>query len=99
MAPNKDEATASQQILSQPPHTLSPQDACRELSVDPEEGLTSTDAKARLDKYGHNELQGGEGVSMVKIVIRQIANAMMLVCSPPFSYICRFEKDIRHTER
>ncbi|PKY06759.1 sodium transport ATPase 5 [Aspergillus campestris IBT 28561] len=80
MASDKEQAVASpEQILSQPAHTLSPEDACRELSVDPEEGLFSTEAKTRLEKYGHNELQGGEGVSMVKIVIRQIANAMMLV--------------------
>lgn len=83
MASDKEKAVASpEQILSQPAHTLSPEDACRELSVDPEEGLFSNEAKARLEKYGLNELQGGEGVSMVKIVIRQIANAMMLVRAP-----------------
>ena len=67
------------QPLSQPAHSLRYEDVLRELSVDPDEGLTTADAKKRLEQYGPNELEGGEGVSIVKIVIRQIANAMMLV--------------------
>ncbi|KAL4898666.1 hypothetical protein BDV59DRAFT_206944 [Aspergillus ambiguus] len=67
------------QPLSQPAHSLAYEDVLRELSVDGEEGLTSAEAKKRLELYGKNELEGGEGVSLAKIVIRQIANAMMLV--------------------
>ncbi|GES62962.1 sodium transport ATPase 5 [Aspergillus terreus] len=67
------------QPLSQPAHSLPYDAVLRELSVDGEEGLSSAEAKKRLDVYGKNELEGGESVSLAKIVIRQIANAMMLV--------------------
>ncbi|KAL4872128.1 hypothetical protein BDV12DRAFT_193920 [Aspergillus spectabilis] len=67
------------QPLSQPAHSLKYEDILGELKVDAEEGLTTAEAKKRLDLYGPNELEGGEGVSLAKIVIRQIANAMMLV--------------------
>ncbi|KAI9042341.1 cation-translocating P-type ATPase [Aspergillus affinis] len=70
---------ATEQPLSKPAHSLSYEDVLRELSVNSEEGLTNAEVKQRLSKYGPNELEGGEGVSMVKIIIRQIANAMMLV--------------------
>lgn len=70
---------ATEQPLSKPAHALSYEDVLRELAVNSEEGLTNAEVKQRLSKYGSNELEGGEGVSMVKIVIRQIANAMMLV--------------------
>lgn len=74
---------STEQPLSQPAHSLTYEAVCNELKVDGEEGLTSADAKKRLDLYGKNELEGGEGVSMAKIIIRQIANAMMLVCPCP----------------
>ncbi|KKK23314.1 sodium transport ATPase 5, partial [Aspergillus ochraceoroseus] len=56
------------QPLSQPAHTLPYEAILQELRANSEEGLTSAEAKKR-----------GEGVSIIKIVIRQIANAMMLV--------------------
>ncbi|KAL2828152.1 hypothetical protein BDW59DRAFT_159748 [Aspergillus cavernicola] len=67
------------QPLSQPAHTLTYDAILQELKVDFEEGLSTAEAKKRLELYGPNELEGGEGVSLVKIIIRQIANAMMLV--------------------
>ncbi|KAA8643753.1 cation-translocating P-type ATPase [Aspergillus tanneri] len=69
----------TEQPLSQPAHSLHFETVIHELSVSSDEGLTSAEVKKRLDQYGPNELEGGEGVSMIKIVIRQIANAMMLV--------------------
>jgi magnesium-transporting ATPase (P-type) len=82
----RQQAGDTSQPLSQPAHSLPYDAVLRELSVDSEEGLTMAEAKKRLSQYGPNELEGGEGVSLVKIVIRQIANAMMLVsdlrCSP-----------------
>jgi Na+-exporting ATPase len=76
----KKQASDKSQALSQPAHALRYEDVLRELSVNPDEGLTLAEAKRRLEQYGPNELEGGEGVSIVKIVIRQIANAMILVC-------------------
>ena len=65
--------------LSAPPHAL-PSDAfLDELKANVSDGLSSNDAKARLGEYGTNELDDGPGVQPVKILIRQIANAMILV--------------------
>lgn len=72
-------ADTNQQPLSQPAHSLSFEDVITELGTNSDDGLTSADVKQRLEKYGENMLEGDEGVSLAKIVIRQIANAMMLV--------------------
>ncbi|KAJ5972919.1 ATPase P-type K/Mg/Cd/Cu/Zn/Na/Ca/Na/H-transporter [Penicillium vulpinum] len=69
----------TQQPLSQPAHSLTFEDVINELETNSDDGLTSEDVKRRLEKYGQNILEGDEGVSLAKIVIRQIANAMMLV--------------------
>lgn len=79
MGAQKKQSSDNSQALSQPAHALRYEDVLRELAVDPDQGLTVGEAKRRLQHYGPNELEGGEGVSIVKIVIRQIANAMMLV--------------------
>jgi Na+-exporting ATPase len=65
--------------LSQPAHALTFHDVLNQLGTNCEDGLTSSEAKQRLDKYGGNMLEGDEGVSFAKIFIRQIANAMILV--------------------
>ncbi|CAO1636871.1 unnamed protein product [Sympodiomycopsis kandeliae] len=46
------------------------------VGTDPEGGLSSKDVKARQQEYGSNELEGGETVSIPKILVRQVANAM-----------------------
>lgn len=68
--------------LSQPAHTLTWEAAIKELSTELEEGLTPDEASRRLQQYGPNKLDEGEGVSVVKILVRQVANAMMLVRHP-----------------
>ena len=65
--------------LSGLPHTLTIEQICTEINVDSKDGLTAQEAKGRLEKYGKNELDDGPGVSPVKILIRQVANAMTLV--------------------
>jgi len=65
--------------LSGLPHTLTVDQAVREIGANINDGLTSAEAEARLQKYGPNELDDGPGVSPVKILIRQVANAMTLV--------------------
>ncbi|KAB8265759.1 hypothetical protein BDV32DRAFT_158112 [Aspergillus pseudonomiae] len=65
--------------LSQPAHTLPYDVVIRELGSRLDEGLSSDEAKQRLHQYGPNKLEEGEGVSVIKILIRQVANAMMLV--------------------
>ena len=75
----------TQQPLSQPAHSLTFEDVINELQTNSDDGLTSAEVKQRLEKYGENMLQGDKGVSLAKIVIRQIANAMMLVSQKPRS--------------
>lgn len=65
--------------LSQPAHALTFHDVLKQLGTNCEDGLTSSEAKQRLDQYGENMIEGDEGVSFAKIFIRQIANAMILV--------------------
>jgi Na+-exporting ATPase len=76
---SKSSADTSQSYLSQPAHSLPFDNVIQELGTNSDDGLTSGEAKGRIEKYGENVLEGDEGVSFAKIVIRQIANAMMLV--------------------
>lgn len=68
--------------LSAPPHALSYDAVSREIGANTQNGLTIEEAKSRLEEYGRNELDDGPGVQPVKILIRQVANAMMLVQRP-----------------
>ncbi|KAL4916017.1 hypothetical protein BDW62DRAFT_212310 [Aspergillus aurantiobrunneus] len=66
-------------VLSQAAHTLTYEAVVRELGTGLDEGLSPEEASRRLQEHGPNKLDEGEGVSMVKILVRQVANAMMLV--------------------
>lgn len=76
---SKSSSDVSTQYLSKPAHSLTYEEVIQELGTNSDDGLTTSDVKQRLEKYGGNVLEGDEGVSFAKIVIRQIANAMMLV--------------------
>ncbi|KAL4773860.1 hypothetical protein BDW60DRAFT_182981 [Aspergillus nidulans var. acristatus] len=65
--------------LSQPAYCLPFDVVLKELGTKVDEGLTKDEAARRLQQYGPNQLDEGEGVSVVKILVRQVANAMMLV--------------------
>ncbi|KXJ90570.1 sodium transport ATPase [Microdochium bolleyi] len=69
----------SNKPLSRPPHSLSFNEVVKELESDEINGLHAVVAKQRLDDFGPNDLGEAEGVSPVKIIIAQIANAMTLV--------------------
>lgn len=51
----------------------------RALSANQVEGLSSHEAGERLKTYGPNQLNSEDGVSIIGILINQIANAMTLV--------------------
>lgn len=68
--------------LSQPAYCLPFDVVLKELGTNVDEGLTKDEAARRLQQYGPNQLDEGEGVSVVKILVRQVANAMMLVKRP-----------------
>lgn len=65
--------------LSSPAHALSYDQVINEIQTNRKQGLTDDEAKQRLETYGRNELDSGGEVQPVKILIRQIANAMILV--------------------
>lgn len=65
--------------LSQDAYLLSPDQVLSELVTDLDTGLSESAAKERLSDVGLNELQGGGGVSVVRILMGQIFNAMVLV--------------------
>lgn len=62
-----------------PPHALSYDAVSNELGANVKDGLTDAEGKSRLEEFGPNELDDGPGVQPVKILVRQVANAMMLV--------------------
>ena len=43
------------------------------------DGLTHHEVQQRLETFGRNELEGDRGTQPLKILLRQIANAMTLV--------------------
>lgn len=69
----------SNEPISAPAHNLTFKEVCEQLASDANDGLSPAEAKTRLEKYGKNELDNGPGVNPVRILVRQIANAMMLV--------------------
>ncbi|KAK5630852.1 hypothetical protein RRF57_006567 [Xylaria bambusicola] len=69
----------SNKPMSRPAHALSYEQVIHELGSDPINGLSSDAAKQRLEELGQNALGDSEGVSPLKIIVAQIANAMTLV--------------------
>ena len=68
--------------MSVPAHTLSCEVLAAETNANITNGLTAGEARSRLEAHGPNELGDGPGVQPVRILVRQIANAMMLVRTP-----------------
>ncbi|GAW25574.1 putative potassium sodium efflux P-type fungal-type [Rosellinia necatrix] len=65
--------------ISRPAHALTYAQVIQELSSDATNGLSSNAAQRRLEELGQNVLGESEGVSPLRIIIAQIANAMTLV--------------------
>jgi P-type Na+/K+ transporter len=70
--------------LSRPAHALPYSTLVAEIKANAEDGLTTTEAKSRLDEYGRNEFGDSAGVQPGKILLRQVANAMTLVMLTTF---------------
>ncbi|KAI9644603.1 P-type ATPase [Ciborinia camelliae] len=69
----------SNKPLTSPAHALGYEQVAQELEANLEDGLTTAEAERRLKLYGKNELDNGPGVQPMKILIHQVANAMILV--------------------
>lgn len=52
------------------------------LGSDETQGLSDAEAKRRPEEYGPNQLEGGDEISKIQILIHQVANAMTLVSVP-----------------
>jgi magnesium-transporting ATPase (P-type) len=65
--------------LSALPHAMSVEQLLEEAKTDQLNGLTASNAQSRLGRNGSNELDEGPGISPIKILVRQVANAMTLV--------------------
>jgi magnesium-transporting ATPase (P-type) len=68
--------------MTAPAHSLTFEQVAEQLDANIEDGLTSDEAKKRLEEYGRNEFGAEKGVQPLKIFIGQIANALTLVSCP-----------------
>lgn len=66
--------------LSRPSHALNFDAVLEEIGCNAENGLSSSEATKRHEQYGNNDLGEDGGVQPAKILLRQVANAMTLVC-------------------
>ncbi|KAF2842088.1 sodium transport ATPase [Patellaria atrata CBS 101060] len=60
-------------------HTFTPQQIAETLEVDLQNGLSATEAASRLERDGPNKVKGAEGLSLWKILLRQVSNSLTLV--------------------
>lgn len=81
MAPNKQ----PQCRTDRHPFLLAVEDVAQQLGTDLQTGLTARQVAELRNEFPPNELEGGEGVSWYKILIKQISNAMILVNQPSYS--------------
>jgi potassium/sodium efflux P-type ATPase len=69
----------SNEPMSLPAHSLTVSEVATQLNANVDSGLSDAEGKARLEKFGQNDLGDAKGVSPVRILIAQVANAMTLV--------------------
>lgn len=62
-----------------PPHTLSASELAAQLETSLDDGLSTDEAAARLERDGPNKVEGAKGNSLWQILVRQVSNALTLV--------------------
>lgn len=70
------EKTTTAPTFSKPPYQLSWQQVADELGTNIEKGLTQQQVDENFAKYGENKLDGDGAISPLKILVKQVANAM-----------------------
>ncbi|OJJ05895.1 hypothetical protein ASPVEDRAFT_895247 [Aspergillus versicolor CBS 583.65] len=65
--------------LTRPAHALTWEDVATELNANPKNGLSASEAEARIDQYGPNDIGAVSSTEPLEILIKQIANAMTLI--------------------
>ncbi|KAK6496268.1 Na+ ATPase [Arthrobotrys musiformis] len=79
MAPKETPTGQSVPNLQRPAHAIDHAKVVAETGSNAIDGLTSTEAAERLQRYGRNVLDNTGGVQSLEILIRQVANPMNLV--------------------
>ncbi|KAG8935760.1 hypothetical protein FRC02_006569 [Tulasnella sp. 418] len=69
----------AQQALAERAHNLDVGSLLKKLRSNEHDGLVEEDAAKRIEEYGENQLTDEGGVSALKVLIRQMANALCLV--------------------
>ncbi|KAH9885340.1 potassium/sodium eff [Xylariomycetidae sp. FL2044] len=64
---------------SPPPHVVSVCDLERHLDTDVKHGLSDIEASRRLEHDGPNAVEGAKGLSVWKILLRQVSNSLTMV--------------------
>ncbi len=60
-------------------HSLSVSQTIKELETNEKTGLSQSEAKNRIEKYGLNELDKGKKISPIKIFLSQFTNVMVII--------------------
>jgi len=66
--------------FSKHPFQLSVKEVADSLQTSQESGLSSSQANENKTKYGENKLEGEGGVKWYAVLLKQVSNAMILVC-------------------
>jgi len=66
-------------LEARPWYQKSIDEVCSELGTDPGRGLSSQEAKARLEKYGPNELAQQKGPSIFQMFLEQLKDYMVII--------------------
>lgn len=74
--------THAEQNYSKQPFLLGVDDILQHHETSIDGGLSSTQVKSHQEKYGENKLDSDGGVPWYALLMKQIANAMILVSSP-----------------
>lgn len=77
MAPKKN---TNKQVLDPHPFLLSVDDVASQLGTNIETGLSARRVAELKNEYPPNELDGGGGPNWTTLLMKQISNAMILVC-------------------
>ncbi len=59
--------------------TKSPEEICKDLNVNPTEGLSKDEARKRLEQYGMNKLKGKPKKSLISLFLSQLKDMLIYV--------------------
>lgn len=62
--------------FSKPPYFLTAKEVEQELETNVEKGLSKVVAAQALEKYGKNQLEGGDGVPVWEVLFKQVGHGL-----------------------